>query len=202
MGGAQQPSWDDDQIRTYSKGDSFGEVAVLAGTCRTAWVMARCYCITSTISQNDLLNVLHNHPGSFLLLVQKIITFQHMQLKDEFPWSLIKRWLMSRFDSTIAAFSWIGGFEDSFNFDQFQTAMVEMGMPLGLEMRIRWAELDKFSAGQVDFEVFEDRVGLWTDSDWEVDEVDEETTPSCTHITPNFGCNKETVGNRTFSACS
>jgi hypothetical protein len=116
-----------------------------------------------------------------------------MQLKDDFPWSSIKRWLMTQCESTEEAFSWISGMKDRFNFGQFQAILAApvpdgMGMPLGMEMRIRWAELDKHSKGQVDYDRFEAMIGTWNDDDlWEVDKVGSEMKLANAHVTPTFG---------------
>ena len=48
---AEPPTWDSEAVRHFSGGDSFGEVSVLASTPRTAWIMARSYCISTKAGQ-------------------------------------------------------------------------------------------------------------------------------------------------------
>ena len=101
--GVEPPSWHSEAVRYFTGGDSFGEVSVLASTPRTAWIMARSYCISTKagrrlnrkgfsgvifrwfspaacgeVHSSSLMTVLHSHPGSFLLLVKNLLQYQEL----------------------------------------------------------------------------------------------------------------------------
>ncbi|CAJ1328717.1 unnamed protein product, partial [Effrenium voratum] len=161
----EPPLWDSEPVRFFRGGDSFGEVSVLAATPRTAWIMARTYCITTKVHASSLMKVLDGHPGSFLLLVRNLLQYQDVQVDWKLPWCELKAKLRKRHASSEQAFSHFSFGKPLITPESFELAMEPFGLRAGLELKIRWAELDLDCNGDVSHEEFSSMVGSWGEGD-------------------------------------
>jgi len=158
---SEQPTWTSPSARAYTTGESFGEVGVLAGTPRTAWIMAKTYCTMAKVPADDLLSLLEFNPGSFLLLVKNLLECQDLTLPLKHPWSDLRASLEEMFESVEDAYEWFCDSSGVITLPTFEHCLKELGVPQGLELRIRWAEIDHACNGEVIFEQFEQQLGGW-----------------------------------------
>ncbi|CAE7171187.1 Hcn1 [Symbiodinium pilosum] len=90
------PHWDDEEIKRVEKGSHFGEIALLTGQLRTAWIMARAYCLTSVLQASAIDHLMAQDPTSICTLIKN---FQDMlKLKASLTWNDIKQRLDREFD--------------------------------------------------------------------------------------------------------
>lgn len=90
------PHWEDDEIKRVEKGSHFGEIALLTGQLRTAWIMARAYCLTSVLQASAIDNLMAQDPTSICTLIKN---FQDMlKLKPSLSWADVKIRLDREFD--------------------------------------------------------------------------------------------------------
>eukprot|EP00439_Symbiodinium_sp_Y106_P066412 s4715_g10.t2 len=74
----------------------FGEIALLTGQLRTAWIMARAYCLTSVLQASAIDHLMAQDPTSICTLIKN---FQDMlKLKASLSWADIKQRLDREFD--------------------------------------------------------------------------------------------------------
>eukprot|EP00913_Durusdinium_trenchii_P017649 g16588.t1 len=151
----EPPVWESEPVRYFCGGDSFGEVSVLASTPRTAWIMARTYCILTKVHSSSLMHVLHSHPGSFLLLVKNLLEYQDdLKVDWKLPWTDLKVKLKKIYPSSQEAFNQFSMGTSLITHASFESAMECLGLEAGLEMQIRWAELDLDCNGDVSYDEF------------------------------------------------
>ncbi|CAL1152537.1 unnamed protein product [Cladocopium goreaui] len=160
----EPPVWESEAVRYFRGGDSFGEVSVLASTPRTAWIMARTYCITTKVHSSSIMSVLQSHPGSFLLLVKNLLEYQDVQVDWKLSWEDLKVKLRKLFDTSEDAFNQFSMGTALITHSSFEAAMEPLGLEAGLELQIRWAELDLDCNGDVSYEEFSTLVGTWGNS--------------------------------------
>ena len=160
----EPPVWDSEAVRYYRGGDSFGEVSVLASTPRTAWIMANSYCITTKVHSSSIMSVLHNNPGSFLLLVKNLLEYQDVKVDWKLSWEDLKLKLRKLYETSEEAFNQFSLGTAFITHASFESAMEPLGLEAGLELQIRWAELDLDCNGDVSYEEFSTLVGTWDTS--------------------------------------
>lgn len=160
----EPPVWESEAVRYFRGGDSFGEVSVLASTPRTAWIMARTYCITTKVHSSSIMSVLQSHPGSFLLLVKNLLEYQDVQVDWKLSWEDLKVKLRKLFDTSEDAFNQFSMGTALITHSSFEAAMEPLGLEAGLELQIQWAELDLDCNGDVSYEEFSTLVGTWGNS--------------------------------------
>lgn len=166
----EPPVWESEPVRYFCGGDSFGEVSVLASTPRTAWIMARTYCILTKVHSSSLMHVLHSHPGSFLLLVKNLLEYQDLKVDWKLPWTDLKVKLKKIYPSSQEAFNQFSMGTSLITHASFESAMECLGLEAGLEMQIRWAELDLDCNGDVSYDEFSTLVGSWEKTGGELSE--------------------------------
>lgn len=157
----EPPLWESEAVRYFRGGDSFGEVSVLASTPRTAWIMARTYCMTTKVHSSSIMSVLQSHPGSFLLLVKNLLEYQDVEVDWKLSWEDLKVKLRKLFDTSEDAFNQFSMGTALITHASFEAAMEPLGLEAGLELQIRWAELDLDCNGDVSYEEFSTLVGTW-----------------------------------------
>eukprot|EP00930_Biecheleria_cincta_P035673 TRINITY_DN24515_c0_g1_i1.p1 TRINITY_DN24515_c0_g1~~TRINITY_DN24515_c0_g1_i1.p1 ORF type:complete len:779 (+),score=92.39 TRINITY_DN24515_c0_g1_i1:30-2366(+) len=156
------PHWDDVEIKTVSAGGYFGEVALLTGQLRTAWIMARTYCMASVLHQNAIESIMAEDPSCICALIKD---FQKMlDLKPTLTWRAVGLRLQTEFGEDVGTRS-----DDLYDF----TCSGKDGLaPAGLitwtryrlllsriqvcdlDQKLLWTSLDVEMAGSVTFDHF------------------------------------------------
>eukprot|EP00434_Breviolum_minutum_P011926 symbB.v1.2.010518.t1/scaffold690.1/size332707/16 len=126
--------------------------------------MANSYCITTKVHSSSIMSVLHNNPGSFLLLVKNLLEYQDVKVDWKLSWEDLKLKLRKLYETSEEAFNQFSLGTAFITHASFESAMEPLGLEAGLELQIRWAELDLDCNGDVSYEEFSTLVGTWDTS--------------------------------------
>jgi len=159
----EAPIWGvSQQVASYSPGNYFGELAMLTGKPRAAWVMATSYCVCSILPYRGVETLALEHPSAFTRLVQSMV--HGYKLKASMRWHDVVARMQGKykFDNVEDAFWWMcsqatDGDEDELSAKAFDRAMMRLKVP-HLDRKIFWAELDMDSNGVVCLEEFADKL--------------------------------------------
>ena len=94
------------EVAAYEAGNYFGELAMLTGQPRKAWVMAASYCVCSVLPYSVIEMLSQEHPASFTRLVQSMV--RSFGLEASMTWEEVTRRMFAKFgfESVEEAFDW------------------------------------------------------------------------------------------------
>lgn len=155
------PHWADEEIKRVEKGSHFGEIALLTGQLRTAWIMARAYCLTSVLQASAIDHLMAQDPTSICTLIKN---FQDMlKLKASLSWADIKQRLDREFDPDDVLRQDLYDFTCSgddglapaglITWTRYQLLLSRIQVSQ-LDQKLLWALLDEDQCGSVSFEQF------------------------------------------------
>lgn len=155
------PHWEDDEIKRVEKGSHFGEIALLTGQLRTAWIMARAYCLTSVLQASAIDNLMAQDPTSICTLIKN---FQDMlKLKPSLSWADVKIRLDREFDPDDPRrqdlYDFVCSGDDGLapagliTWTRYQVLLSRIQVSQ-LDQKLLWAELDEEQSGAVTFYLF------------------------------------------------
>jgi len=162
--GPNPPRWlGPGEVAVYTAGNYFGELAMLTGHPRAAWIMATSYCVVSVMPYSAVEALGNTFPGAFTTLVQAMI--QQYQLKTSVSWERISQYLTEKlgFLCDEEAFQWFceraGGNADDeqLGAKSFVEGLRRMKVP-SLDRMILWAQMDRKNNGTVSFDEFSSMV--------------------------------------------
>jgi len=154
----EPPTWVGSKpVATYVTGNYFGELAMLTGRPRAAWIMARLYCVCSVLPYSAVEQLIGDHPGAFTTLVQSMV--QTFNLKPRLSWGdvikmLAKKHQFASLDDAFRFFrmhaSDVGTDfdEDELSAKAFDETLRRLKVPV-LDRKIFWAEMDIDNSGCV-----------------------------------------------------
>jgi len=156
-------------VAAYNAGDYFGELGMLTGHPRAAWIMAKTYCVCSIFAYSAVEALGMQYPGAFTTLVQAMV--KQYQLKSSLSWEQVSARFGERygFESVEEAFAWFcqhgdGPDEDELGAKAFDDCLRRVKVP-ALDRKILWAEMDADNSGTVTLDEFGDKVivdpGRW-----------------------------------------
>ncbi|CAJ1381972.1 unnamed protein product [Effrenium voratum] len=159
------PHWEDEEIKKVEKGSHFGEIALLTGQLRTAWIMARVYCLTSVLQGSAIDNLMAQDPTSICSLIKN---FQDMlKLKPSLHWPDLKQRLNREFDPDDShrheLYDFVCSGDDGLapagliTWTRYQVLLSRIQVSQ-LDQKLLWAELDEEQCGSVSFEHFVETV--------------------------------------------
>ncbi|CAE8703941.1 unnamed protein product, partial [Polarella glacialis] len=160
------PHWNSREHHQIAKGSYFGEVALLTGQLRTAWIMARNYCVCSVLHQTAIDTIMADDPTCIVSLIKNFQDQLGLQakttwlevrkrIKKDFPdndedeeWSELWEFVCSGVDGLAPA--------GVITWTRYQLLMsrIQVG---GLDQKLLWALLDTDKNGFVTFDEFVDR---------------------------------------------
>jgi len=162
--GEASPIWgESNDVATYVAGNCFGELGMITGHPRAAWIMATTYCIVSVLPYSAVENLSKHYPGAFTTLVQNMAKMYN--LKSTLSWDAVSRRLQDRghFESVEDAFEWLCCFnpiqEDFLCATAFEEGMRRMKIP-PLDRKVLWAEMDGDNSGMVTLAAFSSKVAF------------------------------------------
>jgi len=179
------PHWEDDEIKKVEKGSHFGEIALLTGQLRTAWIMARAYCLTSVLQASAIDNLMAQDPTSICTLIKN---FQDMlKLKPSLSWSDIKTRLDREFDPDDPCrhdlYDFVCSGDDGLapagiiTWTRYQVLLSRIQVSQ-LDQKLLWAELDEEQSGAVTFYNFVLTVYLKAPEESDPEDDDDPFRPS------------------------
>jgi len=150
-------------VAVYTEVNYFGELAMLTGHPRAAWIMATSYCVVSVMPYSAVEALGNTFPGAFTTLVQAMI--QQYQLKTSVSWERISQSLTEKlgFLCDEEAFQWfceraVGNADDEqLGAKSFMEGLRRMKVP-SLDRMILWAQMDRKNNGTVSFDEFSSMV--------------------------------------------
>mmetsp|Transcript_44479 Transcript_44479/g.102650 ORF Transcript_44479/g.102650 Transcript_44479/m.102650 type:complete len:873 (-) Transcript_44479:29-2647(-) len=159
--GADPPAWNSSKcVTAYVTGNYFGELAMLTGRPRAAWVMARLYCVTSVLPYSAVEALIHDHPGAFTTLVQSMV--KTFNLKPHMSWEGVVKILAKKhhFATLEEAFAFFRMHAPDTEYDDdelsakaFDETLRRVKVPV-LDRKIFWAEMDIDNSGCVNLGEF------------------------------------------------
>eukprot|EP00928_Gymnodinium_smaydae_P022466 TRINITY_DN1885_c0_g3_i1.p1 TRINITY_DN1885_c0_g3~~TRINITY_DN1885_c0_g3_i1.p1 ORF type:complete len:893 (+),score=141.13 TRINITY_DN1885_c0_g3_i1:112-2679(+) len=164
FGGVDPPSFcHSAELTHFEKGAYFGEMGMLTGRPRTAWVMARSYCICAVLPYSAVGVLSQEYPGSFTHLVQSMVGVYNMRSKTSWP-ELSRRFAKHGLRTTEAAYRWCcrqaGGDEDSeVTAKRFDEGLRKLNV-CGFDRQVLWAEIDNDNSGIICLQEFEDLINV------------------------------------------
>jgi len=142
-------------VSTTQPGDHFGEVAVILGTFRRSWAMARTYVITSVLSKDVIDDLQVNYPEAFVQLVKEV---KHTAgVTPKVSLTQLADLLAEKFIDTADAFASIIADQPAATLEATATDFIKAMLNLGLsrfDALLLWSELDEDSSGSIDYEEF------------------------------------------------
>lgn len=162
LGSEIAPRWGvSEEVTTHEPGHYFGEIGMLTGRPRGAWVMAKTYCVVSILPYTAIEQMNEEFPGAFTTLVQSMV--KEYDMKASLSWADVATRLNERVGSVEDAFAWCCGrgdwlddHEDELSAEAFDQAMRRMKVP-ELDRKIFWADMDKHNTGVISFQEFTDQ---------------------------------------------
>ncbi|CAK9047612.1 Cyclic nucleotide-gated cation channel alpha-3 (Cone photoreceptor cGMP-gated channel subunit alpha) (Cyclic nucleotide-gated channel alpha-3) (CNG channel alpha-3) (CNG-3) (CNG3) [Durusdinium trenchii] len=148
------PHWEDEEMKRVEKGSHFGEIALLTGQLRTAWIMARAYCLTSVLQASAIDNLMAQDPTSICTLIKN---FQDMlKLKPSLSWTDVKTRLDREFDPDDShrhdLYDFVCSGDDGLapagiiTWTRYQVLLSRIQVSQ-LDQKLLWAELDEEQSG-------------------------------------------------------
>lgn len=153
----QAPQWRDTEVRCLSPGDYFGEVAVLTGSPRTSWVMARQYCVCSVLPKHAIDDLMEAQPSCVVSLVKSMQ--QALNLEPTITWKEIALRLHATFPCVLQAqdfacsggpVNMVDGEEEIVTWAQYKRLLTKLRVNF-LDQRLLWVGVDIEEAGFVTF---------------------------------------------------
>ncbi|CAK0871598.1 unnamed protein product [Prorocentrum cordatum] len=144
-------------LTVYSVGNYFGELGMLTGNPRSAWVVASTYCVCSVLPYEAVEILTQEVPGAFTVLVQSIVS--RYKLKPSVTWSDISRRILAKFDvddleDAYEKFCALDGAGDEeLSARNFDEALRRLKVP-ELDRKILWADMDEDNSGFVSQDEF------------------------------------------------
>lgn len=166
---ADAPVWGEStEVSCFKEGSYFGEMGMLLGNRRSAWVMAKTYSVCSVLPYSAVETLCRKFPGAFTSLVQSMV--KAFGLQGSMTWTdVIARLLArSRSVSIEEAFMWMcshgaGGLivnaglercgDMELSAESFQASMCRLKVSQ-FERMVLWAQLDSDNRGGVSFAEF------------------------------------------------
>jgi hypothetical protein len=149
------PTWYDEEIRVLTRGDSFGEIGMMTGCTRTAWIMARTFCMCAQLYKPVLDMVIANDPGCMVLLAQSLQ--KALNLQAQTTWDKVEASLRRRYGSVKELFSFVSKQPCSASVEsgRISLACYELLMNsisvASIDQKLLWIELDTDKNGSVSF---------------------------------------------------
>jgi hypothetical protein len=162
--GSEAPIWGlDDEVASYTAGNYFGELGMLTGKPRAAWIMAKNYVVCSVLHSRDVDTLDMVFPGAFTTLVQSMV--RGYKLKPKISWKDISLPVSGLEVETIEdAFEWFCDLGSKRSLNELDCKGFDMGLRklrvAELDRKIFWAELDESNNGAVTLEQFASKVQL------------------------------------------
>lgn len=169
--GKDPPTWGkSDSVMSYQAGNYFGELAMLTGRPRAAWVMATSYSVCSSLLFTDVENVGKQFPGAFTRMIQSIV--DQFELKPSMRWEEVAMRMHEKldFETIEETFGWFadqGGekaFDDEMNVKAFDEGLRRLKVP-ELDRKIFWAKIDTDNSGFITMDEFRAQLAPTWDSD-------------------------------------
>eukprot|EP00927_Polykrikos_kofoidii_P001861 TRINITY_DN10723_c0_g2_i1.p1 TRINITY_DN10723_c0_g2~~TRINITY_DN10723_c0_g2_i1.p1 ORF type:complete len:1332 (-),score=209.91 TRINITY_DN10723_c0_g2_i1:34-4029(-) len=145
------------EVATYSEGAYFGELSMLTGCKRSAWIMARTYCVCSVLPYAAITHLSDKIPKAFTRIVQAMVA--GYKLTSQTTWSdIVQRMIERGIVSVGLAFEWFLTHneveeDEELSAKGFDESMLRLKVP-EIDRRIMWAELDSDNSGTVAFDEF------------------------------------------------
>jgi CRP-like cAMP-binding protein len=142
-------------LTTTKPGDHFGEVAVILGTFRRSWAMARTYVITSVLHKDVIDDLQVNYPEAFVQLVKEVKNSAGVHPKVSI--SQLADLLAEKFLDTADAFASMIADTSEATMEATATDFIKAMLDLGLsrfDALLLWSELDEDSSGSIDYDEF------------------------------------------------
>jgi len=163
--GADPPVWGEvEPVVSYEVGNYFGELAMLTGHPRKAWIMAAVYSVCSVLPYSAVEELMHQYPGAFTSLVQAMV--HQYNLQSSMTWEQVSDRLEAKcgFTSNVDAFTWFCSYNRSNEDDElgakaFEESLARLKVP-SLDRKILWAQIDADNSGFVTLEEFSEKVKL------------------------------------------
>jgi len=163
--GIDAPVWGkSDEIANFSAGSYFGEMGLLTGRPRAAWIMAKTYLVTSIFPYSALEELRDQHPHAFTLVVHQLV--KGFKMSASLTWDEVSRRMSQGLGlSDIEdAFAWFCAQNETKNDDEitakaFDKALCYLNIP-ELDRKIFWAEIDECQRGFVSLEEFRTKIQI------------------------------------------
>eukprot|EP00927_Polykrikos_kofoidii_P073462 TRINITY_DN6949_c2_g1_i1.p1 TRINITY_DN6949_c2_g1~~TRINITY_DN6949_c2_g1_i1.p1 ORF type:complete len:900 (-),score=121.91 TRINITY_DN6949_c2_g1_i1:88-2787(-) len=158
LGPDEAPKWGiSEEVASYGAGNYFGELAMLTGKPRAAWVMAKTYCVCSVLPHSAIEKLGEECPKAFTRLVQAMVRVYKLNAQttwDDVTKRLVERGIVDAED----AYQWFcekgeRPEEEELTAKAFTEGMQRLKVP-ELDYKIFWAEMDNDNSGIVDIEEF------------------------------------------------
>jgi len=158
---ADPPCWgESEEVSTYTPGSYFGELGMLTGRPRAAWIMATTYAVCSVLPYKTMEALGKEFPASFTTLVQSMVN--SFKLKSSCSWAdvVARIWEKLGIKDVDYAFEWFceqnedNDDEDEVSAKAFEKAMRRLRVP-ELDRKILWADMDVNNSGSVSKDEFE-----------------------------------------------
>lgn len=148
------PHWEDKEIFLLTKGKYFGEIALLTGQPRASWIIARTYCVCSTLEKSAMDEIISKHPACLAVLVNTLKTA--LGLKPSLTWKAITMKIREEFmdEDDIFDFTCSGLDGEAaagiLTWPRWQVLATRLRIGM-LDLKLLWIELDQGSCGETDF---------------------------------------------------
>jgi CRP-like cAMP-binding protein len=163
--GGAVPVWGrSEEVVSYNAGDYFGELAMLTGRPRAAWIMAKTYCVCSVLRYSAVEALSRDYPGAFTTLVQSMV--RGYQLTSSTNWSDVCERMVDKFgfECVDEAFAWFCEHSETPDDEELSAKAFDEGMRKlkvpELDRKIFWAEIDADNSGAVSLEEFSNKISI------------------------------------------
>eukprot|EP00929_Paragymnodinium_shiwhaense_P113087 TRINITY_DN81353_c0_g1_i1.p1 TRINITY_DN81353_c0_g1~~TRINITY_DN81353_c0_g1_i1.p1 ORF type:complete len:930 (+),score=194.14 TRINITY_DN81353_c0_g1_i1:160-2949(+) len=164
---SEPPVWGQTkEVSQKHEGSYFGDLSMLTGKPRTAWIMAATYCVCSVLEFKTMEKLSKEFPRAFTILVQTMV--KQYKLQASTTWSVVLSKLNDRgIRCAEEAFVWMRDTlgevdEDADNelsAKAFDAAMKRLKVQ-EQDRKIFWAEMDANNDGGVNFQEFHKFISL------------------------------------------
>eukprot|EP00931_Biecheleriopsis_adriatica_P061933 TRINITY_DN37273_c0_g1_i1.p1 TRINITY_DN37273_c0_g1~~TRINITY_DN37273_c0_g1_i1.p1 ORF type:complete len:899 (+),score=132.25 TRINITY_DN37273_c0_g1_i1:149-2845(+) len=174
--GSDPPIWGETpEVSSYTQGNYFGEVGMLTGKRRSAWIMAKTYCVLSVLPYTTVEVLKEDHPEAFTTLVQSMV--RAFNLTSSTTWdTIMRRWKKKYAKETQTsedAFKWFceQGDDDLHdlmeNSEECSAKAFENALRLlkvsETDRMILWADLDADNSGRISYAEFLEKADIVSD---------------------------------------
>jgi len=171
--GSEVPRWGvSEEVACYKTGSYFGELAMLTGRPRAAWIMATSYCVCSVLPYSSIELLGQDYPGAFTTLVQCMV--RGFNLSSSINWDKFSDKLSEKglFKDAEDAFQWFLEQGDEDCGEELSAKSFDKGLQrlkvAELDRKILWAEMDEDNSGFVDFSEFNCKVHVHPPRDGQI----------------------------------
>eukprot|EP00929_Paragymnodinium_shiwhaense_P064695 TRINITY_DN32448_c0_g1_i1.p1 TRINITY_DN32448_c0_g1~~TRINITY_DN32448_c0_g1_i1.p1 ORF type:complete len:840 (+),score=59.41 TRINITY_DN32448_c0_g1_i1:103-2622(+) len=156
--GEQLPTWGASyEVAHYAAGNYFGEISMLTGRPRTAWIMAQMYCVCSILPYTSILQLSSDHPQAFTALVQSMVKTYKLETSTS-PSAIRARIAKyTQLQAPDEVYQWFcdqnnenEGYTEFLSAKDFDKALRKLKVN-ELDRRIFWAALDEDNLGHIDY---------------------------------------------------